>query len=437
MKNSLQAASLGRRGQVLAGVVLIVMVLLIIVPAMVYWAKEDSKASVKDRKTAVAFNLAEAGADRAYWKLKSSTTTWANARLGISLAGYNFDQVYTDIPGGAYRISITSGPNADQVTIIAEGRDSQAKEKRAIQVRYTNMALPGGLISGATISEGGTSVVHWGPMLAMGNISLSGSAASRYFPRKLSKQVVTGTVGNPRDTNGLTPPNTDSLEWWSNYDVPELPIFDFATLRSSASATGTLNCDGSCSSSGGCTIPCGSSCTNCSIGNVYNDTRSLSNYVWYWDNNASFTGKNGIKGTMIVRGNLDIAGTDQYNPPAVHVPTNAWKEYQQFDTASTNEYPGDNGYHSNSATYDIGSCGTTCEGAASGSDVGLYGFMYVGGTINMTGDSDVYGAVWVASGWSGAGNVMIFYNDNLVLPQLNVTLSRDSWQERSPANATW
>lgn len=435
--NSLRFSARSRRGQILAGVVLVVMVLLIIVPAMVMWVREESRSSVKDRKSTVAFNLAEAGADRAYWKLKSSTTTWANARLGVPLAGYNFDQTYTDVPGGAYRISISSGPNPDQVTIIAEGRDSQSKEKRSIRVRYTNSAIPGGLISGAMIDMGGSNIVHWGPGLAMGNITLSGTSALRYFPRKLSKQVVTGTVGNPRDTNGLTPPNTDNLEWWSSYDVPELPIFDFAALRSSASATGTLNCDGSCPASGSCTIPCGSACVNCSVGNIYNDTRKLSDYVWYWDNNLSATGKNGIKGTVIIRGNYSVSGTDQYNPAAVHVPAAAWKEYQQFDTASTNQYPGDTGYHTNAATYDIGSCGVTCEGSASGSDVGLYGFMYVGGTINMTGDSDVYGAVWVQSGWSGAGNVMIFYNDTLQLPQLNVTLSRDSWEEVPAQPATW
>jgi hypothetical protein len=142
-------------------------------------------------------------------------------------------------------------------------------------------------------------------------------------------------------------------------------------------------------------------------------------------------------GTMIVRGNMSVAGTDAYNPPSIPVPASAWKEYQRFDTAGTNQYPGDLGLSTSAASYNIGSCGTTCEGSASGSDVGLRGFLYVGGTINMTGDSDVYGAVWVQSGWSGAGNVMIFYNDQLSLPQLNVTLQRDSWRERAPVPGAW
>ena len=157
----------------------------------------------------------------------------------------------------------------------------------------------------------------------------------------------------------------------------------------------------------------------------------------YWDNNVSWTGNNGIKGTVIVRGNLSIAGSDRYNPPAVHVPAAAWGEYRYFDTAATGQYPADNGLQTNNATYNIGSCGLACEGAPSGSDVGVYGFMYVGGNINMTGDSDVYGSIWVQSGWSGGGNVMVFYDDTLVLPQLNVTLQRQSWQEVAPRPGTW
>jgi hypothetical protein len=434
MKNRIR----GQKGQILAGVVMISAVLLIIVPAMVYWVQQDMRASVKDRKTTAAFNLAEAGVDRAYWKLKSSTSTWAAARAGVPISGYAFDQSYRDVAGGVYRVSVTSGPLPEQVTVVAEGRDNQRQQIRAVRALYSNLAIPGAIISGAGIAESGSSIAHWGPMMAMNNITLSGTAANRYFPRKLSKQVVTGTVGNPRDVNGLTPPNTDNLEWWSNYEVPELPIFDFAALRSSAAASGTLNCNGSALGPGHTsTIPCGSACVNCSVTNLYKDSRYNDNLVWYWDNNASWTGSNGIKGTVIVRGNLNVAGGDFYVPATMKIPAGAWQEYQRFDTAASNQYPGDVGLHSSTNTYVLGSCGVTCEGSASGSDLGLEGFMYVGGTINMTGDSDVHGAIWVQSGWSGGGNVMVFYDDSLVLPQLNVTLQRLSWQEVAPAAGAW
>ena len=430
---------MNKRGQILAGVLGLVMILLIMVPAMVYWVQQESRASVKDRKSTASFSLAEAGLDRAYWKLKSSTGTWADARAGLPIAGYAFDASYADVSGGVYRISVTSGPLAEQVTVIAEGRDDMGKEKRAVQAVYTNLSVPGAIISGAGIAGAGTSIAHWGPMLAMNNITLTGTSATRYFPRKLSKQVVVGTGGNPRDVNGLTPPNTDNLEWWSNYDVPELPIFDFAALRSSAAATGTLNCNGTAPGGIGHTglIACGSACVNCSVQNLWNDQRYDDDAVWYWDNNVAWSGNSGIKGTVIVRGNLTITGGDRFIPTAMRVPPAAWQEYRRFDTGSSNQFPGDVGLSTVTGSYVLGSCGVTCEASASGSDLGLEGFMYVGGTINMTGDSDVHGAIWVQSGWSGGGNVMVFYDDTLVLPQLNVTLARQSWQEVPPRSGTW
>jgi hypothetical protein len=417
----------GERGQVLAGVILLVMVLLVIIPALVEWVQNDMKASVNDRKSTVAFNLASAGIDRAYWKLKGSTTTWANALDGVPLSGYDFDQIYKDVSGGEYRISISSGPLSQEVTVIAEGRDSNSLQYRAIEAVYANQTIPGAIISGAGIGETGGAVVHWGPMLAMNDITLSGSAKTNGFPRKMSKQVVL-----PFDTNGLNPPNTDNLEWWSDYDVPELPVFDFAALRSSAAATDTLNCDGNVTGTHTNHVSCGSSCTNCSVQNMYKDKDYNKGYVWYWDNNVSWSGRNGVKGTVIVRGNLSVSGGDYYVPAAMNVPANAWQEYQKIDTSASNQYPGDTGLHSNAATYTLGSCGMTCEGGAGGGDLGVDGFLYVGGTLSMTGDSDIHGAAWVEQGWSGAGNVMIFYDDSLVLPQLNVTLYRKSWKEIPP-----
>ena len=47
----------GERGQVLIGVVLVLMALLIMVPALVQWVQQESKISVKDKKSAGAFNL--------------------------------------------------------------------------------------------------------------------------------------------------------------------------------------------------------------------------------------------------------------------------------------------------------------------------------------------------------------------------------------------
>ena len=426
-------------GQVLVGVILLMMLLVIIVPAMVQWIQQDTRASVKEQKSATAFNLAEAAVDRGMWKLKSSTGTWDAAVSAVAIAGYRFDTTYADVPGGTYRISFTSTVvgSVAAVMIWGEGRDAMSKETRSVQVVYQNTSVPGAIIAGGTLSQTGSAIVQWGPVLAMNNITLSGSSLTRHYPRKLSKQVVL-----PYDTNGVTPPNTDNLEWWSDYDVPELPSFDFVALRSSAAATNTLNCDGNYDA-GTQQVPCGSACTDCNVTNIYQDNRYNSNYVWYWDNNVTMQ-STGIKGTVIVRGNLAAAGGDRYGPGSptsfnvtMTVPSEAYLEYQYLDTTAVNQYPGDIGLGITNNTYTIGDCSTTCEGSPSGNDLGFYGFVYVGGDVNFSGDADIYGAVWVVGSWAAAGNNLLFYDANLAVPTLNVVLIRKSWKEVAPSTVAW
>ena len=453
-----------RKGIILPIVIISLVFLALVVPLMVKLAMEDTTASVRSQKKSIAFNLAEAAVARGYWKIKSSTSIFSTIMSGASLSGYCFDTTYKDIDGGEYRISISSGPLSKEVTIIGEGRDLNNNETRAIKVIYRNSTIPGAIISGGMLTATGQSIVHWGPMMSMGDMTLSGSAANRYYPRKLSKGVV-----SPRDPTGdLNPPNTDNLEWWSNYDVPELPVFDFTTLRASAAATGTLNCKSGgggggcpgfcswfpwlpacsgCGGGGGSDLECcwassctysGAPCTNCSVNNFYKDSRKDKDYTWYWDNNSSWSGQNGVRGTVIVRGNLSIAGTDEYcSHCTVNVPQDAWQEYQKIDSGSINQYPGDTGYHSNAATYTLGSCGSSCEGGALGADLGIYGFAYIGGDFNRTGDADVYGALWIVGNVSGSGNTMVFYDEDLELPTLNVVLVKQSWREVTPSTQVW
>lgn len=429
-----------REGFILPAVVLVFVFILLITPIMLKWVQDDTRISTKDQKSSSAFNLAEAAVDRAYWKIKSSTTTFEAVRAGEHLPGYDFDETFRDVPGGTYRISISSGPQPDEVTILGEGRDSNHTETRSLKVVYLNTSVPGAIISGGMLSATGNSVVHWGPIMAMNDITVSGSALGTHYPRKLSKNTV-----KPLDPTGNTdPPNTDNLEWWSKYDVPELPQFDFTAMRSSAAATGTLNCQtksGSvkCCWASSCTYS-GAPCTNCSVQSLYSDPRRDKDYTWYWDpgTTVNFSGSNGVRGTIIVRGDLGVTGSDKYCPDCVlPVPASAWQEYQKIDTAASNEYPGDTGYHSNASTYVLGSCGTTCEGGATGSDLGVYGFLYVGGDFDRSGDSDIFGALWVVGNVKGSGNTTVFYDSRLKLPTLNVVLVKQSWEEVTPSPQAW
>ncbi len=516
-----------KKGFLLVGVLLALLMLMIIVPVMVKWVQNDTKLSVKDQKSSIAFSLAEAAVDRGYWKVKSSTSTFNQVSLGTPLTGYNFDATYRDISGGNYRIKITSGPGDSQITIYGEGRDTLNQETRAIKAVYTNTSVPGAIVSGGTLTANEASLVHWGPIMSIGDITLLNDAAVLGYPRKLSM----GTV-LPFDTNSTNPPNTDSLEWWSNYNVPELPVFDFTTMKASAAFTSTLNCQDefyqpspttcgsgsgskacTCNTSGVCTCakpsPCSCTCsvtyssttttshaimqcchsatyggaitcdysgtvpcTTCKVSDLYDQTygynqtvRRDKDYTWYWDNNASWSGNNGIKGTVVVMGNLSVDGGDYYGSGCtVKVPPNAWKEYQKYDTSTSNQYPGDTGLHSNAATYTLGNNESSATSGSParytsgelwrmtkyvngvstnpltsglGADLGVYGFLYVAGNFYRTGDSDVFGSMWVVGNVSGSGNTMVFYNSQLKVPTLNVVLTKDSWQETSADSQAW
>ncbi|MBN1384649.1 MAG: hypothetical protein JW983_07215 [Elusimicrobia bacterium] len=451
-------------GQMLGIALIVLSLIMVLIIPLVQLIRQESIWTVAERQKTIAFHLAEAGIDRGIWKLKQSTSTFATAERGDMIANYNFDKTFNDLEGGYYRIKFSSGPDEKEVTIDAEGKDTRNKETRAIKCVVKNTAIPGAIISGGNIDMSGIFEVHWGPIMSLGNIALSGGAATDYYPRKFSKQVVTGTVGQARDENGLDPPNTDGIEWWSDYDVPDLPVPDFAAMRSSAEATGTLNYyrnlngteyDVYINGEGTPTAKPYLYGTNrvthngdkpISVGGTGIDISKM-NYTWYWDEDVDIVGPssygdidaNGLYGTIVVRGNLS-QNTGDYYCFIAKVPADAWKEYQKIDTAQLNQYPADNGLHENRPTFGFGTEGYL--GCPAGqTPVGFRGFIYVGEdfTINAHGTAEYYGAIWVngeIETFTG-DRASLFFCDDLVIPALNVVLVRQSWKEVSPTDITW
>ncbi|MFH1380079.1 MAG: hypothetical protein ABII23_07360, partial [bacterium] len=396
---------------------------------------------------------------------------------GTVITGYDFDKTYDDIEGGQYRIQFSSGPGTKEVTIVAEGRDSGANEVRALQVVFKNQTINGAVITGGVLSWSNKFEVHWGPVMANGNIDIDSNASQEYSPRKFSQQVVScANKGNERDTNGLNPPNTDNAEWWSDYDVPDLPVLDFAALRASAQATNTLNVYGCNWKSGsgkkavshndapwsivGKNVYSCCSKTSKTHTDHFQDTDrhpdSKKNYIWYWDNDVILTWStdslsnrgSGIYGHIIVRGNCILDTKDDYQYTC-NVPSEAWREYTKItkttgDTAACNEYPADDGYQKNRTTFNLGNETWKAPGSpsAANTDVGIRGFMYVGGNLDLKYVSDINGAVWVVGNVtksaSGFDSAVIYFDENLEnIPTLNVVLRRQTWQEISPDTTAW
>ncbi len=460
-----------RKGFILPAVMLAFVFLMVIIPIMVKWVQEDTRISTKDQQSSYAFNLAEAAVERAYWKLKSSTSTFDAAANGNPLPGYNFDTTYRDINGGSYRISISSS-GTKTVTIIGEGMDKANREVRAVSAVYVNQTIYSPLITNGNFTSSKVLAAFWGSIMAQGDFDVTDAvAAKRYFPRKYARGVVTGHGSYTRDPDGLGGQTTDNVEWWSEYKyIPELPIPDFTTLRSSAAATNTLNrYDLKTAYSGS---PCKTNTivvgtTTYSICKAFPNQPSDDsgpNKVWFWDGDLTISGYEGggscsgsganygFKGTLIIKGDLTIrdAGCYKFTGP---VPALAYKDHYKllqttYDTAASGEYPADIGYQVNKTTFNFGSeyfQPYPGEGGGYKHTVGERGFTYVGGQLNIIGPKgfmDFIGAVWVvgdvtATGGDANSFCGVFFNDQLDLPTLNVVLVRLSWQEVKPSAQAW
>ena len=452
-------------GQVLVVVLLGLAMLAILIPALVTYVRNEANWTVKDRKSTIAFHLAEAGIDRGIWKVKESTSTFNSALTGVVIPNYNFDKAFSDIDGGVYRIRFVPGPGSREITVYAEGKETDNNNVRALKCVVKNQSIPGAIISGGVISYQNDFEAHWGPIMSQANIDIKGNATKMYFPRKYSRQVVTSNTGSyPRDTNGLTPPNTDGKEWWSDYNVPEFPVLDFAAMKAEAINTNTYNVYG-CRKAGGTNNSPWTS-LKCNSNYLAHNTRHLCNadrhslskggYTWYYDNNLVLSGGAaadgcGIVGNLIVRGDLYIDCGDNYYFTGP-IPSDAWMEYTkitktQGDTVTPNEYPGDNGLRTNRATFQFGNETWANDPAGDeppyyNTDVGVKGFIYVGGNLYLNGIMDVCGAIWVRNNvvrYPGAGSepILVFFDDSLVIPTMNVVLKRQSWEETSPSSTTW
>src|SRR3989338_11491565 len=91
-----------KSGQVLVGVMAVVLFIMIMLPPLVNWIQDESRWTVKEQKSTLAFNVAEAGIDRGVWKLKSTTSTWSAAMAGTAGAGYDFDATPNELARGSH-----------------------------------------------------------------------------------------------------------------------------------------------------------------------------------------------------------------------------------------------------------------------------------------------------------------------------------------------
>src|SRR5579864_4610907 len=99
---------MNRRGQFLVGAIAFMAFLMIIIQAMVFFSQNETKWTVKEKKSDSAFYQAETGINKAIWMLQGEQGAFSNVWTNGVPAGYNNDVNFTDVPGGSYRIQIAT-----------------------------------------------------------------------------------------------------------------------------------------------------------------------------------------------------------------------------------------------------------------------------------------------------------------------------------------
>ena len=406
-----------KRGQVLLAGVVLLLGLSLLIPVLIQFVQNESRMTLKVQKNTQAFHLAELALERGYQQLILTTSTWVTVSSGGVAAGFNFDTTYTDPSGGEYQIRLSSSTGSG-IFITAVARDKDRKEVRAVRGMFTGSGnLSNVIYSGDQISVSGSSNIEWGPVMARNDIS-----GALSHPRYYS----TGKV-DPFDTApGL--PNTDNVQWWSYYaNVPQMPNIDLNYYKNQAIAAGAT------------TAGCGG--TFYKVGNIdfqgcIGPGPSFKTGTWYMTGNGTFKSAapgNGIQGTVIMLGNLEMQGnggrTMSMNVP---LPPQAWKEYAN-----------DWAYYL--ATWDPTAPATYAAAVAANylasgnrniTNILIDGLMYTGGNYQATGAGNAAyrGAVICVAQPSLGSNITIYFNPALSYQSTTNVVQRTAWQE---ARCTW
>lgn len=420
-------------GFALIGAVLLSVALIILTMALVFWVQQESRVSVKHRKSTTAFHLAEAGVDRARWKLQESNDIWRDSGNGIPITFYNSDKAFDDIDGGEYAIKISSHPsNIEQRIVEGAGRDSSTKEVRKIYAIMERVKLNSAVYAAGRVEVKGNAQVHWGPIRSQDEIKLTAASAALGYPRMYSRDKIKEIDEDP------AAPNTDNIQYWAYYDVPPRPAIDFEAMKASAIANVPSTY-----------FPDGIDWKNAYPGSPDFDCKKDpckgneaaylplidDNLIWYSEDDLKIDKNTYVRGTFIamdkVRFDGDCMGEYTASPP-----TNAWMEYRKIDTAAADEWFGDAGGGPPSAvstnfTWEIGGSRSAKDGANYG--VCIRGFVYAKKDFDNKKDNVIHGGVLVdIKDASSDKDTIVFYDDeateNVVI--MNARVEIVEWREQ-------
>lgn len=425
------------RGFILVMAMIALLAMAIFLPALVYLVQNETKWSVKEKKTTMAFHMAEQGLDRGVWKLQESDDIWNAVSTGGVVTGYNFDLVYNStnsdgMVAGQYKILLTSGTSGT-VKVQSIGRDVSTSEVRAIEAVYSKAGIFSALQSRTTLDAKPNLEVHWGPVINYGNIT---NVPSYDFPRKISKGFISGRDTDPTPPNGhdffATWPTNPTYDYNSYQtrlgNAPTIRLNDYKTMAKNSSFPWPLK-----TANGNTTItatPPGSGYFqyNGDVGICRGDVLGA-DYVWSCSTCVMFidVGSNNVDWktswasqlqlkAMIILGNMDMNDASTPVMPAV-IPVGAQTEYR-WGTAPA-YWTANFAATGEGGTYDV-------------TDARFRGYMYVSGDLNNSGGgSPAIVGILDVLGNVNVNNTRVYYDSTVSSGVLtnNAEPFQQSWRE--------
>lgn len=406
-------------------ILVLLTIFMITIPAIVRLVRNESLWTVKQVKSTVAFHSAEAGIDRACWKLQESRL-WQDAATGVFIAGYRNDTVYTDVNGGEYKILITTGQTSSQVTIVTRGRDTVRNEVRAIEC-----VLDQTVLEGATHVDGGIKFkkklrVEWGPIYSHDTIELDANIDKDVdpWPRKFCAVGIKNRDTNPAAPNGGPP--WDIYDYAAYQDIGEAPEINLAYYAQKAKNSqipapdkGTQDPPGSGYIVGDAlfkTMGSGKAATDYYISNsttvIY--VTGTGTHKGDEDGDCRLDGKAWVDvEALVVTGHIHIHSDGR--PYAATIPLTASQEYQYNPDAVS--WWNSKGW-TNGGTYTIPDCV-------------FHGFLYVGGDFHCSGGVNSICGTVAVDGDMNVNTMTIFYDKSVAetVSLKSSTFRKTSWKE--------
>lgn len=217
------------KGNSLAIFVALLLVVMMFFPLVIQLLQTESEQSVKNLKSALAFQLAESAVVKGVAKLSENRSNWINAASAVPIDGYRDDRVYTDLTGGSYKVAFYLGSTPGTVLVVGKGRDDSTKEVRVIEAEYAIFSPDTALIfnKGFNGGEGSSDFIeaHWGAVRSYGNANYP---LGKAFPRLYSS-------GSSKRDADPTPPNTNNVDNWSfQTDMGAAPFPDLSYYKAKA-----------------------------------------------------------------------------------------------------------------------------------------------------------------------------------------------------------